>query len=96
MLGFRKTHGLAPLAYVVTVHRQTKQIGGNEPQLLGVHRDHTDQSAVEACNHPALPTSSAHQDGRADGQSTGNIVQSKHERILSTNQAYRGTCLEIS
>ena len=74
----------APTQYVVAVHSETEDIGGNEPELRGSNSDNADDRAVGAGNDPTLPLAPTDQVGREQRKGTRDVVETKQDQPSPT------------
>lgn len=68
----------APGDQIVCIDGEAKHIGGHKAKLGGAKTDDTDDDAVCARDHPALPHSPSDQNSRGDGQQTRQVIESQH------------------
>ena len=74
----RSRRRLAPVPHVVNVETEAEYVGRNEAELGGVFGDYTDNQAVHAGQHPAVPIAFPNQNSGEYSKQTGNVVKSKH------------------
>jgi len=72
-----------PVDEIGRVKRDTKEIGGHEPELGRADADHTDDGAIEGGDNPALPKFFANEDGGQDRQNTREIIKSNHLKCVA-------------
>jgi len=74
----RSWSSFAPCDQVVCIDGEAKHISWHKAKLGGAKTDYTDDDAVCACNHPAVPHSPSDQNSRGDGQQAGEVIESQH------------------
>jgi hypothetical protein len=56
-----------PVDQVVTVDRETEQVGGNKAGLPSAEADHANDDAIDGGENPPMPQAAADENGRQDG-----------------------------
>ena len=74
----------APADDVVSVNTEAEEIGRNETRLFGPEPDKANDDAISRGYHPSLPVMLSDEHGRADCQSTRDVIKT-HERFRSNN-----------
>lgn len=69
----------SPCPQIHSVQDQAKHVGRYETELFGSQTYDANNDTINCCQDPALPTSTANQDGGDNGQHARDIIQTKHD-----------------
>jgi len=74
---------LSPGPQIHSVQHQAKHVGRYETELFSSQPYDANNDAINCCQDPALPTSTADQDGGDNGQHARDIIQTKRHDATS-------------